>query len=314
MTPITYPRPSETTPSTRARRGYTLIELLVVITLILVLLGLTVLFLPSYSSRERIASGSAQLQKFLMIAKQRALLDRSPRGLRLLPDDPIKPRYYSTMVLIEQPDDLSGGLIQSVAGQPNQLQFLAKTGSPYKVGYPHVSEVIDLALVQPGDWIEVNGSGLMRRIINVSSAVVTLQSPLPTPVEQPTPNFRIVRQPRPLGEPPVSLPIDITIDAIDPTQNPLDLMNPRRASYLPPPDNGDNSMDIMFSPSGAVMGNPSSDWYIFWVREKLGDDPYEGEPTLLVLSTRTGQTSGVEVETDRSTVAPAPFTPYRYVK
>ncbi|MGF1578098.1 MAG: prepilin-type N-terminal cleavage/methylation domain-containing protein [Gemmataceae bacterium] len=302
--------PTKTSPL--VRRGYTLIELLVVVALVLTLLGLTVLFLPSYSSQERIASGAGQLQKLLMVAKQRALLDRAPRGLRLLPDNPSQPRYYSTMVLIGQPDDLSGGLVKTKLdsnNQPTLLDYRPATEAE-SVDYPNINREIDAALVEVGDWIEVNGSGLMRRIVGVNGSALQLQSQLPTEIKEPTPNFRIVRKPRPLGEPPITLPTDVVVDTINPIQDsPLD---PNMTSSLVPLGTG-GVIDIMFSPSGAVMGNPSTDWYVFWVREQTGTSPYDGAPTLMVLNTRSGETSNVEVETG-ARVQGKSGNPYIYVR
>src|SRR5262245_31535198 len=66
------------------RGGFTLIELVVVMTLILALAAITVAFLPKVQESQRASTGADHLQGALLIAKQRALRDQAPRGLRLL--------------------------------------------------------------------------------------------------------------------------------------------------------------------------------------------------------------------------------------
>src|SRR5574340_1255625 len=74
------------------RTGFTMVEMLVVLGIILMLSVLTVLFMPRISERQRVAQGADLLQGWLLMAKQRALRDRVPTGIRLqlnkLPTDP----------------------------------------------------------------------------------------------------------------------------------------------------------------------------------------------------------------------------------
>src|SRR5437868_2093965 len=67
------------------RHGFTLVELLVVMGLLLVLAALAVMIIPSISNDQRATQGATQLQQWLEIAKQRAMRDRAPRGIRLVP-------------------------------------------------------------------------------------------------------------------------------------------------------------------------------------------------------------------------------------
>src|SRR3954471_2581474 len=88
------------------RRGLTLIELLVVIAIIVVILALVAVVGPHFSERQRTTRGATQLQGWLMIAKQRALRDGAPRGIRLpaLTGSPPYAQYISQVQYIEQPD------------------------------------------------------------------------------------------------------------------------------------------------------------------------------------------------------------------
>src|SRR5919109_3199681 len=91
------------------RDGFTLIELLVVIALLLVLAGLVVLFLPRVQESQRAARGGTITQGTLQIARQRAVRDQAPRGVRLMVD--LSTGYVAALQYIEQPDDFSGGYL-----------------------------------------------------------------------------------------------------------------------------------------------------------------------------------------------------------
>src|SRR5438132_1250619 len=67
----------------KVRTGFTLVELLVVMSLIAVLATMAIVFFPNAATANREANAAQQLQGMLNIAKQRALRDQAPRGLRL---------------------------------------------------------------------------------------------------------------------------------------------------------------------------------------------------------------------------------------
>src|SRR5262245_53336121 len=99
--------------STNNRRSaFTMIELLVVIAVVGVLAGLAIYFVPSFNTSARAARGAADLQQWLNSARQRAIRDQAPRGLRLLINtDPNSPSFgfYDRAQYLEQADDLGGG-------------------------------------------------------------------------------------------------------------------------------------------------------------------------------------------------------------
>ena len=67
------------------RSAFTLVELLVVITLIMILAGMAAAFLPAIGDSARQAQAGTMLQQWILTAKQKALRDQVPCGLRLIP-------------------------------------------------------------------------------------------------------------------------------------------------------------------------------------------------------------------------------------
>src|SRR4051812_4681151 len=86
----------------RDRAAFTLIELIVVITLILFLAGMLVAFMPTATTQQREANAGGAVQGWLTVARQRALRDQAPRGLRLWNKN--QNLRISECQYIEQPD------------------------------------------------------------------------------------------------------------------------------------------------------------------------------------------------------------------
>src|SRR5262245_51990991 len=117
---------------TARRTGFTLIELLVVIGIIVIIAGIVVMLAPAIMKGDRAARGASQLQGTLFIAKQQALRDRIPYGVRLFRADPnpllgngnpnpdfFKVRSYQ---YIQQPLDFRRGFV-SAAAATNTVTF-----------------------------------------------------------------------------------------------------------------------------------------------------------------------------------------------
>jgi prepilin-type N-terminal cleavage/methylation domain-containing protein len=292
----------------QARGGYTLIELLVVITLIAVLAGLTLAFLPNAVSSAREARAAVQLQSWLNVAKQRALRDQAPRGLRLWlrakdPTEVKDPNQVVECQYLEQPDDFSGGTIKS--GVTADLVMFTDvnlwngdaTGSDPK-----------LWSVQPGDYLEVMGTGLMHYITAVKSIQVQVKPALPHTIVTATANYRIARAPRAVGDETLKMPDGTVID-LETNGN---FNNP-----LPPsdPSLGTGFVDILFAPSGAVISRGVATANIhLWVRApdpNNPDDFYRGDPTIVSVFVRTGL---VEAFPPAPLSATNPNNPYLLVR
>jgi Tfp pilus assembly protein FimT len=269
------------------RAAFTLVELLVVIALIMILAGLAAAFLPAIGESARAAQGGTMLQQWILTAKQKALRDQVPCGLRLLPGA-TNGTQVTTCQFIEQPDD-----------------FPLVSGSTVKTVGTNLSQVtVSLNLtneVAANDYLEVLGSGLMHKILTVNGSgtttTLTLASPLPFAITTPTQQYRIVRAPRVTGDDLLQLPSSVIIDLSTNTTygNPL------------PTVNSDGSYDILFAPSGEVISPGTTTANInLWVCDTFTPaTPGAGDQTIIAIYVRSGATAAQP---------PAPgTTPYTFI-
>jgi prepilin-type N-terminal cleavage/methylation domain-containing protein len=297
----------------------TLIELLVVMSLIAVLAALAVAFLPSAASTAKEARAAQQVQGWLNIAKQRAMRDQAPRGLRLfITNYPVGATTLNLAVTdcqyIEQPDDFPANAGVTMVCPPQIPLAPAFNAIKYNCvqiintdltnGYPITTGTsadpnAPYWTVQPGDYLEVTGTGLMHRIrqvgaldaannprpdmIVVDPQVIDPQIVALPPVMPigPTSNFRIVRAPRVAGEETLKMPDGTIIDLQTNVTYGNALSSPNPTYY-----------DVLFSPSGEVISPPMASSNInLWVRMPNTDFPtdvFRGDPTIVSIFTKTG--------------------------
>jgi type II secretory pathway pseudopilin PulG len=281
------------------RSAFTLIELMVVIILIMILAGLSVAFLPTIGDAARQANGAVRLQQWILVAKARAMRDQIPIGVRLVPyTDPVT-GFVSVRQCqyIEQPDDF--GVIPT-----------SKVGNMWgQAGQKYV--IIDMQLsdqVRQGDYLEILGNGLLHGVNGVNAAPSppnprgTTQIQLVSPLLysfNPTKQYRIIRAPRVTGDDILQLPDEVMIDTTT---------NFRFGNPLPTP-NSDGSIDILFSPSGAVISpGTTTDSINLWVRDATyaSASATDGEQAIVAVYVRSGLIA---------THPPAPGNdPYAFVK
>src|SRR5262249_4825354 len=150
-----------------------------------------------------------QLSQWLLTAKQRAKRDGVPTGVRLLQDP--STGLFTQLEYVQQPDPYTGGLCTSVnATNSGGVLFSTVTLQLGGVDFEGAATT-DLTswLVQAGDYLELNGGGPVYLIQGVKSTQLTLVNTQIT-IAAPTPNYRIIRQPRRLpGEDVMTLPQDM---------------------------------------------------------------------------------------------------------
>jgi prepilin-type N-terminal cleavage/methylation domain-containing protein len=354
------------------RRGFTLIELLVVMGIIAALATMLVVLAPAFGDRQRSSRGASMLQSWLNLAKQRAIRDRRPVGIRLPHTDTTA--YITELQYIEVPDEGVGGTImfpfvsngtpdyQSVAFlttapfTPNTLPF----PSPPNRGNPQFSPA---ATIQTGDVISFPDRPMEsyqpRRIVPSVQPVVQdgtddgvtlisssgsppvytyklhLDAPLPA-LAFTTTTHVITRKARPVvGEPVLQLPKDIAIDV---SNNATVNSGPTWYRMFPPTGNtgGLYPFDILFSPSGQVIGNEGNlgSRICLWVRDaslnttgpNVGNDPLQTDPTvlppgvntLITVYTRTGHVTSHPVDPNgllpNTAAAPNQWNPFSFTQ
>lgn len=285
------------------RPGFTLVELLVAMSILILVAGLTVALLPRLQEKQRVQTGASQLQGWLMTAKQWALRDQAPRGLRFQADTNGQVRQIQ---YIEQPEDFYGGQIQ-VSGTTASLYVQYDSNNNpvyyyYNVDFagnppPPPTPVVppaDQWPVQAGDYLLFGGSSQVFRILSLPTPIsLTLSAPAQSNTSiDPTSDYRIIRQARPrVGEAPLQLPDNIVIDLA--TNGPYNNLIP---GY---------TFDIMFDPSGEVLGWGSSARIQLWLRDASEDLPnypgavkpmYNGQQILVTVNVRSGMITANPVD------------------
>jgi prepilin-type N-terminal cleavage/methylation domain-containing protein len=300
------------------RPAFTLVELMVVIVIVGILAALTILIFPKLQYSQSVAKGADVVQGQLYLAKQMALRDQLPRGVRFIPN--AAAGGFDSVQLIEQPRPYNKGTISTLptaADGPGptsglwQVNFSATVNSDFANGAVLAGDFLDLSAA--GDLYTVNQHA-MHKIMAVSwvaggglpappaslpavaaPTVWLLSQPTlpPTPTPLPPPlnlPYKIVRAPRPMiGVGPVALPSDIFVDkGNDPglggqsliTQDPT----PSGAATFPPAVG--SNYDIMFAPSGKVLGLAGTQGkVVLWIWDPTRSAP---EQVLVAVFTQTG--------------------------
>jgi hypothetical protein len=208
------------------------------------------------------------------------------------------------LIYIIQPDDfvVTGDKLTIVSGSPVRA---TSTTIDFAGGLSTlIPAVPEQYPVQPGDYIELNGGGLVTSIQGIGPGSPPLSPPgynqlqlLDNPsTGQPVVGYRIIRGPRRVeGEDSVKLPQDVVVlvEDIGPSGAKYCLNLPRRPI---PIGSSFFFYEILFSPSGSVigMGTTTSDKIELYVcdstRNGLTDSgmPTNGDPALVVVNIRTG--------------------------
>ena len=291
------------------RSAFTLVELLVAIIIVGILAGLAVLIIPRLQDSQRVATAAERVQGQLYIAKQMALRDQLPRGVRLVQgSNPLNPYYdpnnpnanFTTVQLIEQPAPYTTGVVTNVVQDPATNNWWAVTFTGANFGNNAVLPGDYLDLSAANDTYCTSSPGAMHYIGKVDPAngiVWVVTPPGVNPGSFPPPwGYRIIRSPRPLiGEKPLNLPIDVVVYL--PGQG-------YPSSYVPL--DSDGNYDIMFDPTGKLIRAAGSQGkVVLWVGDPTPNSTAGGD-TLIAVYARTGVI----------TTQPAgpPSDPYQYIE
>jgi prepilin-type N-terminal cleavage/methylation domain-containing protein len=331
------------------RPGFTLIELLVVMAIMAFLATVAVLMLPRLNENQRAGRGADQLQGWLLIAKQRALRSGLPCGLRFVDDQsPAAQGLWMTEALyIEQPPDLvifmpngaGGQIVRGVTVTPIASGGATLTLEPPPAGVTlaagqsdftggDTTSTTSLWPVQPGDYVELQGGGLLLQISPTAGSVTattltTTSAPAnPPPSTQVIKSYRIIRGTRVVqGEEPLKLPnnvgifkgilVDYTGGTPSQTVSLVKVPGTRVGNLQ---GKGSNAFEILFAPSGRVL-TPNVDPIWIWIADETADDPTrQNEPVILSIKAATGLIANYPVDTSYTdaVLPPLPWPPTPY--
>jgi prepilin-type N-terminal cleavage/methylation domain-containing protein len=283
------------------RRGFTLVELLVVMAIFAVIATIGIYAMQPFSARSTVTNSGIIVQQWLNAAKMRAVRNRVPCGIRLLPGDEIVaddgtplPSMVTKCVFIEQPDDILGAGI-----------FTADTITRKVFTLPANSAMP--ATLPPRSFLEVNG-GTLHEIESGGGTTIRLVNQFPYAIPQNSGVlYRIILPPLISTSPSATAStqevlrlqrgsaINLTANSslnVAPNNVPANFTTPYALSLLSPP----LPLDIMFAPNGAVTtANINGDKIALWITgtrrnnsTTLPIDPMQGQPTIVVIATRTG--------------------------
>jgi hypothetical protein len=260
---------------------------------------------PDFAIQPGISSQSTQTRQILI-----KFVTALPATPPLVPN-PVTPLPV-LVAQIEQPSTAPG--VQDFTGGINTT---APTDDP---AWP----------VQPGDYLEVQGGGLMRQIVHVHPSYLELATPLVSPqplssgnVVDLTPTYRIIRGSRVLqGEEPLKLPNNVGIfkgiavaytNPAPPNQT-VSLIQVPGTMVGTLQGNGSNVLEILFAPSGRVL-SPNVDPIYLWVADESADDPTrQNQPVILSIKAATGFIANypVDVTYAPAVLPPLPWPPTPY--
>ncbi len=271
-----------------ARRGMTMIELVVAMTIIAILTTLVVVYIvPSFQDNKNVIRGVDRVTTALLIAKQRALRDQAPRGVRFIQDPTLPspgPLLFQQLQYIEQPDPLSGGtlVVTSTTAGSTQIMF---NGVDFLGGADNTS--VDEFDVQPGDYFRCQGANYLiagplnaRGFPSRTQLQLVRQHGLATAIPLANTPWQIIRQTRPIsGESPINLPQNVVVDLAQvanlvsagivqsstqiPSRAITNLAGTPSVTYF----------EILFSSTGGVINNQGSSSNIALVVRDVTADP-----------------------------------------
>jgi type II secretory pathway pseudopilin PulG len=240
------------------RKAFTVVELLIVMGVILVIGALGYAFWPASEDRQ-VYNAADRLQGWLLIAKQRAKRDQMNTGVQFQSTD--GGATFTSLIYVQQWPDFPP--VPAPPQSPPSRTCAFNAPNSVTITSPAVADFTTNNMVKAGDYIEFAQGGGLYTISAVSGTTLTLCTNVAT---QPTTYNRIIRQPRQLvGEDTLQLPTNTLIDF---------------SQCLSVPTN----WTLLFSPSGAMVGQSSDAKVCLWVRENQNI----ALPLIVTIPPRTG--------------------------
>jgi prepilin-type N-terminal cleavage/methylation domain-containing protein len=245
--------------------AFTLIEMVIVVGIVVTLMTIALPITMRMQQRENVPQAARLLQGMLVGARNRALLDRRPTGVRLYDPNndglvteveyiqdwvPFQEGYVRSRLPTDTPDFTSDQIETGTGGPTNPtgaptvnpgvprgvLLFFKLVKDPLSGNMIEAPTAVDadIGAIPGTHFIELYGGGQLYRLDwrrhGISEARIGLDRPLPHPVRRPVDgqsNYKLFRQPRPIaGESPVKLPEGAAIDLNARTGNPPTLSPP----------------------------------------------------------------------------------------
>jgi len=298
------------------RNAFTLVEMLVVIAIILAIAALAAAFAPRVNDSQNLMRAVDNLQQWLLTAKMRAKRDGLATGIRFVQAAGDAGLTYSQVQYIQQPDPLTGGWMSSTGLVGGQLTFAGQaTPGVETVTFQGVDFTLggltlpNQWLVQPGDYLEIRDGGvyiigqvaplsptnmLVLGLPNTTNPYANPPTPGPydlalsIPATSATTNYRILRQPRILiGEEPMALPNNyaVNMNFIPQTIIPANTTIPWSNVVV----GASGNYEILFSPTGAVVGSNAGSGMIFLTVYDMTMNPFDmNNIGIVAVQCRTG--------------------------
>jgi type II secretory pathway pseudopilin PulG len=267
------------------RASFTLLELLISMGIILILATLTMQLLNSTLNSDRIRNGARELQSFFAGARDRAIHAGQPRGVRLI-TDVVNPSAVRSFVYIGASSSFTDGSLLSIDPNGNInfiIQGVSQTNSPVW------TRLWNLGLLPNGTPIELT-VGNTPILLYMTVSVTGLPGGVPT--------FAITTAPT--GTFPINFPYVATatsasytlqlaptvLSGDEPRTLPSNIVIDLNSSILPlawgSAGSFSNTLDVLFSPQGTVIGTTASDGKIHFVladtADTTGQTPIAGLP------------------------------------
>jgi prepilin-type N-terminal cleavage/methylation domain-containing protein len=325
---------------TSPRRGFTLVEMLVVVGVIAGLAALTVLLFPRLQDSQRSTKAADLVQQQLFVAKQMALRDQQPRGVRFVSSVGSQAGPFDQLQLIEQPAAYSTGVVPTnqIITNPTSTWPLDPNGTGWYV-VPFGADPVSGAVpdfsnntVQAGDLLDLSAAndqytipgqpgqpGALHLIMKVQvlpPQVFVLTQPQISYTGSPFPSYyRILRSPRPLtGEAVVNLPRTAANNigmAVDSPSTAYPNAKPTQGSLIP--QDTDGNYQVMFDPSGKVLrASGTQGKVVLWVKNFDPDNKWVADEILIAVYTRNGLITSQPVNLNANLGTPN-FYPYFFV-